>query len=782
MDYQASPPAVSSAAVVAARAAAAAKAVAAARASFSEESLPVFGGSSGSAATPASAPFAPAGRPVPSLLPPMVPTLSEAVRQQPSRPPQVFSMTADDDDSEGVPSPDKHLTPLGLGSAGGESEAVPSGLSLPTDNLSEEEQRQFEEIEEQFRRFKTRQSKTEADVAALLQRLNTHIHIPSSIASSECGDLTSMASSEWDAESFCGTEDGLSVLDSRMGSRAPTPPGGSPAHSPRDLQGQKRPGPLSALGRVSVGGDWRTPQKGVTGGTGRSGGERGDLLEGRGGAASSSTAVGDKELRPRLTPQLLAAQDMPPWTSKPTHASPSCTPPTSDRGGAAEKQAEEPPVPVLTASLLRPLDAARPVPSLGLASPEDEELRRWQGWTVVATAEGRLFFHSETRQISQWTQPPELADILGEWEEITDETATEGQPSTYWRNEVVRMSLWKDPRPTTNIFQAALDGNLFFMQLYAEVEGQIDVIDPRGRSALHYACAGGTTQSVMFLLQRRAEVDRPDDTGATPLIFACRYGYAPVVKVLCDAHADLNAAAAGDSTALHEAAAMGQLDCVHLLLLCGADATKHNSDGQSALDVAMAKRHQTCATLLRGHLHQQKLPPAEGAAPMAPLQAAPDRPNLETLAPQDNSAPAADGIGSRAVAEAVAAAPPLSGNSEPVSPEAPPAELDDAESSLRQRSRGLGPPNPDGSAARELQQPVAEEYNNAGASRANGIAGANNSQAVTADRGTPEPIPGLILRWLDSWRRAIRCPSRADGAQPRRKSSKDGVQSKEHER
>lgn len=255
--------------------------------------------------------------------------------------------------------------------------------------------------------------------------------------------------------------------------------------------------------------------------------------------------------------------------------------------------------------------------SRSLEGTTDEEvLVRWQGWTVVATQEGRLFFHHEPRSLSQWHQPPELRDVLGEWTEVTEEGGAEGPPVCYWRNDLLRISLWKDPRATTNIFQAALDGNIFFIKLYAEVEGQMNVVDPKGRSALHYASAGGATQSVGLLLQTRAEVDRRDEANSTPLIFACRYGYASVVKVLLDARADLNAAQLGGNTALHEASELGQLDCLHLLLLNGANATAVNADCDAPADVALKKRHMSCVTLLRRHLQN---PPPRDAAGRRPL-------------------------------------------------------------------------------------------------------------------------------------------------------------------
>merc|ERR1712176_1665839 len=105
----------------------------------------------------------------------------------------------------------------------------------------------------------------------------------------------------------------------------------------------------------------------------------------------------------------------------------------------------------------------------------------------------------------------------------------------YWRNELLGVSSWKDPRRSTSLFQAALDGNLFFLQLYAEVGGFLDAVDAKGRTALHYNCAGGCTQAVLYLLQKKANVDLADPVGSTPLHWACRYGHAPIVRILLEA-------------------------------------------------------------------------------------------------------------------------------------------------------------------------------------------------------------------------------------------------------
>jgi len=243
----------------------------------------------------------------------------------------------------------------------------------------------------------------------------------------------------------------------------------------------------------------------------------------------------------------------------------------------------------------------RHLPQFGTDAADAQDVAStWFGWCLVPTCEGRLYFHHEATHESQWHTPEELLDVLGEWEELVD--ASHPDHRTFWRNEILQVSLWKDPRSTTNIFQAAIDGNLVFLQLYADVGGPMNVHDTRsGLSALHYACAGGSTQSALFLVQRGAEVDRLERTATTPLIFACRYGFISVVKILLDSHANLSLANYNGTTALHEAAMMGHLDCLHLLLLYSADTTLRDQSGATAMDLALERRQNLCAALLRRH-------------------------------------------------------------------------------------------------------------------------------------------------------------------------------------
>lgn len=214
-----------------------------------------------------------------------------------------------------------------------------------------------------------------------------------------------------------------------------------------------------------------------------------------------------------------------------------------------------------------------------LASSEEEP---WRDWTIRTSRDGRLFYHHTPTNASQWQMPLELVPMLGEWVPVP---ATE-DTGEYWRNELLGLSSWTDPRGTTSLFQAALDGNLFFLQLYSEVGGFLDSLDASGRSALHYSCAGGSMQGVVYLLQGGATMDIQDQTGSTPLHWACRYGHAPIVRTLLEALSDPNCRNALGDTCMHEAAALGRVDALHWLIQARADPWLRNREARTPLDVA----------------------------------------------------------------------------------------------------------------------------------------------------------------------------------------------------
>lgn len=593
-----------------------------------------------------------------------------------------------------------------------------------------QERREYEDFESQFAQFRQRQSEVEANVASLLERLNQQpdfFRVPgtSSVASSECGDLSEI-SSEWDTQSLGRTEDGLSVLNSTVNSICTTPqdsprqsqvpsPKGSPPATPAgqvfkfnmspathltsgSRQAAVPPSPArnkASMAPTTMGiGTPKRPKEEM---------EDGEIL---GGSYPSSTnqpspsipiatspaaltkASLDEEDKKQRQPEQVELQERkqrqrevqelqqkreqgyPPTQGqvkqrlqqfqqlKPLQAQPQQS--QSQRQQSHQSHQSQPQTQSQQESHLRPPEqqqqqqlsplqkwqneqteqdrlpesfspiSCRPAPlqvdndgvakhvtadqkpfspSKYVTADQEEDgdlLQRWQGWIVVASREGRLFYHHAAREISQWNQPPELNSVLGEWVKAVCDDDQPGGGATFWHNELLKISLWKDPRETTNIFQAALDGNLFFLQLYAEVEGHLDVVDPKGRSPLHYCCAGGAAQTASFLIQRRCEVDLRDEADSTPLIFACRYGYASISKILLDAGAHFSAKNSNGNSAIHEAAAMGQLDCLHLLVLFGADTTDRNLQGFTPKELATQNQHFSCVQLLQ-HQEQESM-------------------------------------------------------------------------------------------------------------------------------------------------------------------------------
>mmetsp|Transcript_15785 Transcript_15785/g.43137 ORF Transcript_15785/g.43137 Transcript_15785/m.43137 type:complete len:627 (-) Transcript_15785:81-1961(-) len=227
---------------------------------------------------------------------------------------------------------------------------------------------------------------------------------------------------------------------------------------------------------------------------------------------------------------------------------------------------------------------------------ETKDADLWYGWTIQTSRDGRLFYHHAKSHTSQWEMPKELVPALGEWTLVG-----EGEAGSYWRNELLGVSAWKDPRHTTNLFQAALDGNLFFLQLYAEVGGYLDAVDAKGRSALHYNCAGGSVQAVLFLLHSKAALDLPDHSGSTPLHWACRYGHAPIVRILLEARADPDVQNSLGDTCMHEAAVLGRVDPLHWLVSARADPTRRNRESRTPSEVAARCQASEAEALLQRH-------------------------------------------------------------------------------------------------------------------------------------------------------------------------------------
>lgn len=205
----------------------------------------------------------------------------------------------------------------------------------------------------------------------------------------------------------------------------------------------------------------------------------------------------------------------------------------------------------------------------------------WRGWTVQALTNGRLFYSHVDSGRTQWPPPFELRDVLGEWQEAKDASGNE-----YWFNELLQVSSWKDPRSIADIFQAVVEANVFFLQLYAFAQGSFNAVGEDGRTALHVAGASGSAYMAALLLQGKATVDLSDKEGCTALHLACRHGRSSVVRLLLEAGADPDAPSWSGDTPLHEVAMCGTVEALHWLVKSRANPLHTNGTMRTATEVA----------------------------------------------------------------------------------------------------------------------------------------------------------------------------------------------------
>ncbi|KAF4676277.1 hypothetical protein FOL47_006433 [Perkinsus chesapeaki] len=224
-------------------------------------------------------------------------------------------------------------------------------------------------------------------------------------------------------------------------------------------------------------------------------------------------------------------------------------------------------------------------------------------WALVAHDGIMTFVDAQSGRSLFWaTPPPSFLEVYGSWRQVVA-----SDKELWWYNSTLDGYLKKDPSTLQSVFQAALDGNYFFIQAYQQVGGSLDLADGvSSRTPLHYACAGGCAYTVQLLLNYVASPCPLDSFGQTPLHFACRYGYPLVTAVVlgaCRGEEVLVADHAG-CTALHEASSLGQKDCVAEVVarlpsqLLSRLLVISDQHGFTCIDAAAAREHTDVVELL----------------------------------------------------------------------------------------------------------------------------------------------------------------------------------------
>lgn len=103
----------------------------------------------------------------------------------------------------------------------------------------------------------------------------------------------------------------------------------------------------------------------------------------------------------------------------------------------------------------------------------------------------------------------------------------------------------RDENGCTALMLAARSNSAEVLRAILEQKANVDVQDPTGWTALHYAILGygsesTTMRKVAVLLECGATVDPRNQKMETPLLLAAQYGYSEIARYLLDHNANLH--------------------------------------------------------------------------------------------------------------------------------------------------------------------------------------------------------------------------------------------------
>ena len=166
----------------------------------------------------------------------------------------------------------------------------------------------------------------------------------------------------------------------------------------------------------------------------------------------------------------------------------------------------------------------------------------------------------------------------------------------YWQHAESGFIQFVKPDSETYLIQAAILGNLAFLETYIRAEGELAIVDHQGRNALHHCVSNGHKQFAILICEFGGSeelIEQKDNMGSTPLFYAVRYNEKSCLEVLLNYEADLFAKKKNGDNCLHEAAAFNSIESmVYLSSFGGMDLLQmKNKQGQRAIDVADVMRN-----------------------------------------------------------------------------------------------------------------------------------------------------------------------------------------------
>jgi len=129
-------------------------------------------------------------------------------------------------------------------------------------------------------------------------------------------------------------------------------------------------------------------------------------------------------------------------------------------------------------------------------------------------------------------------------------------------------------------------------------DGDVNLADTKGRTALHVAVDAGAEVSLGLLLDHGANPNALNEKGWTPFLLAARYGKTSLLAAMLAHGGDTGSQSPVGETALHLAAAGGHGEAVERLIAAGADVTALDHLMMTALHRAAWAGHDATAQRL----------------------------------------------------------------------------------------------------------------------------------------------------------------------------------------
>ena len=170
-----------------------------------------------------------------------------------------------------------------------------------------------------------------------------------------------------------------------------------------------------------------------------------------------------------------------------------------------------------------------------------------------------------------------------------------------------------DKYKATPLHAAARQGKVDIVKYLIQSSNiDINAMDMKGNTPLHYACMDGNDDVVNLLVSCAADVNASNKDKLSPLHCAARTGKVTICQVLIHEKAEINSKERRFFTPLHFAAQGGYLDVVQLLLSHSADPHARTDRNKTPLEFAQLS---TIREVIEKAAASVPAPPASDAAP-----------------------------------------------------------------------------------------------------------------------------------------------------------------------